>query len=89
MSFSRVLVDPSGRRRVPHHRAIDIVRDNRLSPVVPHVASHAFTLEAGCTEATVTATLLYRPHPLDLSKERGWDARDWVVRETTVTVPTP
>ncbi|NUO50259.1 MAG: carboxypeptidase regulatory-like domain-containing protein [Polyangiaceae bacterium] len=89
MSFSRVLVDPSGRRRVPHYRAIDIVRDNRLSPVVPHVASHAFAVEPGCTEATVTATLLYRPHPLDLSKERGWDARDFVVRQTSVTVPTP
>jgi hypothetical protein len=89
MSFSRVLVDPAGRRRVPHHRAVDIVRDNRLSPVVPHVASHAFTIEPGCAEATVTATLLYRPHPLDLSKERGWDARDWVVRETAITVPTP
>lgn len=89
MSFSRVLVDPAGRRRVPHHRAIDIVRDNRLSPLVPHVASHAFTIEPGCTEATVTATLLYRPHPSDLSSERGWDARDWVARETTVIVPTP
>jgi hypothetical protein len=89
MSFSRVLVDPAGRRRVPHHRAIDMVRDNRLSPMTPHVASHAFTIEPGCTEATVTATLLYRPHPLDLSKERGWDARDWIVRETAITVPTP
>ncbi len=89
MSFSRVLVDPAGRRRVPHHRAVDMVRDNRLSPMTPHVASHAFTIEPGCTEATVTATLLYRPHPLDLSKERGWDARDWIVRETAITVPTP
>jgi len=89
LSFGKILVDPAGRRRVPHHRAVDIVRDNRIAPTGSHTTAHTFAFGAGCTESTVKATLLYRPHPLDLSTERGWEARDYVVVEELATVPLP
>ena len=31
-AFARVLADAAGNRMVPHHRAIDVVSDNRLMP---------------------------------------------------------
>jgi hypothetical protein len=80
--FSRVLVDPAGERSVPHHRAIDMASDNRLPPFTKVTTSHAFALPAGCSAAAVTATVLYRPIPLALARERGWEARDWVVART-------
>jgi hypothetical protein len=51
---------------------------------VPALVGHSFPLPSplptGCTEAVVRATLLYRPLPLGLSRERGWDGRDYVVQ---------
>ena len=32
MTFARVLVGAAGARQVPHYRAIDMVRDNRIAP---------------------------------------------------------
>ncbi len=89
LAFARVLADATGRRMVPHHRAIDMLRDNRLLPLTPHTAAFTFALPPGCTEATVRATLVYRPHPLALSLERGWDARDYVATESSTVVPLP
>jgi hypothetical protein len=51
--------------------------------------SHAFALAPGCTSATVKATVLYRPVPVVLAKERGWEAKDWVVATTKETVVVP
>jgi hypothetical protein len=81
-AFSRVLVDPAGTRGAPHHRAIDVVSDNRLPPLEPVKTWHAFSLPQGCASATVTATAVYRPVPLLLARERGWEARDWVAATT-------
>ncbi len=88
-SFAKVLVDPQGRERVPHHRAIDIVRDNRIRPQISMVSSYGFSIPPACTQATVTATALYRPFPLELARERGWGGRDYVATEVieVVTIP--
>jgi hypothetical protein len=88
-TFARVLVDPAGERMVPHYRAVDMVSDNRLRPQVPHVTTHSFAVPAGCATAKVTATLLYRPLPVALSRERGWDARDWVIKTATEDIALP
>jgi hypothetical protein len=89
LSFARVLVDEAGRRAVPHHRATDLVRDNRLRPLVPATVTLGFALPSplpsGCSEAAIRATLLYRPMPLRLARERGWDARDTIVDEVEAT----
>jgi hypothetical protein len=86
-SFAKVLVDPAGARHAPQHRAVDIASDNRIAPEGTTVTSHGFTLPVGCASATVTATLLYRPIPLALARERGFSARDYVVSSSRKTVP--
>ena len=37
--------------------------------------------------ATVTGTLLYRPLPVALSRERGWPAKDYVIASATQNLP--
>ena len=90
-SFARTLVDPLGLRGVPHYRAIDMVSDNRISPQSKAVTKHAFAIPAGCASATatVTAVVVYRPIPLGLGRQRGWDARDYVIATTSQTVALP
>lgn len=85
-AFARVMVDPSGARFVPHYRAVDIVSDNRLPPQTTVTTPHGFAISAGCSAGHVTATLLYRPVPVALSRERAWDGRDYVVAEWAVDV---
>lgn len=88
-TFAKVLTDSSGARFVPHHRAVDITSDNRIPPAAVAWSAHGFTLPVGCASATVHATLLYRPMPLGLSRERGWDGRDFVVAEASEVVALP
>jgi len=78
-AFAKVLTDDAGNRHVPHYRAIDIASDNRIGPGDSARTSHRFTLPVGCTDVEVRATLLYRPVPLLLAAERGWDAADYVI----------
>jgi hypothetical protein len=78
-AFARALVGQGGERHVPHYRARDIASDNRLAPMALATTTHAFAAPAGCGEATLTATLLYRPVPVGLARERAWDARDYVI----------
>jgi hypothetical protein len=85
--LQRVLVDAAGARGVPHYRAIDMVRDNRLPPKVAATTTHAFALAAACTTGELTATLLYRPVPVGLGRERGWDPRDYVIASATESLP--
>lgn len=82
-AFARVLVDPEGRRQAPQHRAVDIASDNRIPPQGTALSSHAFAIPPSCTEAKVTATVLYRPRPLWLARERGWPAKDHVAAKLT------
>lgn len=86
-TFAKVLVDPAGARHAPQHRAVDIASDNRIAPGKSAATHHGFALPAGCAAATVTATLLYRPIPLALSRERGVRANDYVVSSAATTVP--
>jgi hypothetical protein len=88
-TFTKVLADASGREHVPHHRAVDVRRDNRIPPTATATTTHTFAIPPGCTQADVRATVLYRPLPLGLSRERDWDARDYVAIEAleSVTIP--
>jgi hypothetical protein len=43
----------------------------------------------GCAAATITATLLYRPVPVTMARERGWKAQDYVVGSATQMVSLP
>jgi len=88
-TFARILVDPTGARGVPHFRAVDIVRDNRIRPQTTATTQHTFAIPMGCASATVRATLLYRPAPVALALERGWDARDYIVQEQSKSVSLP
>lgn len=82
-TFSRVLVDASGNRQVPHYKAIDMASDNRIGPGKSALSSHAFRLPDGCTDVSVTATVMYRPHPLNLAVERAWESTDHVISTAT------
>ncbi len=84
-SFAKVLVDAEGTLQVPHYKATDILRDNRIPPGSNLVLPHTFQLGEGCTTGTVTATMLYRPHPMNLSQQYGWDAQDFVIAQTNVS----
>jgi hypothetical protein len=87
--FARITVDPSGRRHVPHHRAVDLASDHRVPPGGQVTSRHGFALAQGCSEATVTATVLYRRAPLALARERGWQAVEHVVASATRVVALP
>jgi hypothetical protein len=87
--FARITVDPEGRRRVPHYRAVDLASDNRIPPGEEVVSMHAFAVDEACDDITVTATLLYRRAPLELARERGWDDVEHVVTSVTQNVSTP
>ena len=88
-SFARTLVDPLGQRGIPHYRAIDMVSDNRIGPQAKATTTHAFAIPAGCASATIAAVVVYRPLPVALSRQRGWDARDYVIATTSQTVVLP
>ncbi len=85
-AFAKILVDPSGARLVPHHRAVDMVSDNRIPPQKSQLSAHVFELAPGCTTAEVTATLLYRPTIGTIARERGWDARSFVVGQDSLSI---
>jgi len=78
--FARVLVGPDGRRMVPHFLAVDVVSDNRLLPWGPWTSTHQFATT--CEEPTVKAVLLYRAYPLELARERRWEAADRILFDT-------
>lgn len=78
-AFSKVLLDASGTRHVPHYRAVDIASDNRIAPGTHMVSSYRFEIGAGCDRGTVEATVVYRPLPLSLADPRGWLASDYVI----------
>lgn len=85
-AFQKTLVDPSGARHVPHHRAIDVASDNRIAPQGSDTAEVTFAVPAGCTSGSITVTLLYRPVPVDMARLRGWQAKDWVIAKKVQTV---
>ncbi len=70
-AFARVLADPEGRTTVPHHRAVDVVSDNRLAPHAPVTTRHRFA--PTCARPEVTATLTWRAHPWWLARAKRWE----------------
>lgn len=88
-AFARVMVGPGGERGAPHYRAIDIASDNRIAPQAEATSAHRFAVPPGCSSATITATVLYRPVPVGLARERGWEARDYVIAEAKETIALP
>ena len=64
---------------MPHYLAVDIASDNRIPPGKNARTSHQFALPTGCETGAVQARLLYRPIPLSLATERGWEAKDYVI----------
>ena len=85
MDFARVLVDAQGNWPVPHHRAVDLSRDNRLLPYVGDTQTYRFELPSGCTEPQANLTLVYRAYPPGLARERGWTSTDHLVSELSLT----
>lgn len=73
-AFARVLADAEGKTQVPHHRAVDVVSDNRIRPQQAVTTVHRFA--AACASPTVEARLMHRPYPVEEARLRGWDARD-------------
>jgi hypothetical protein len=69
-AFARVLADADGEIMVPHHRAIDVVSDNRILPQREWTSIHVFA--ATCADPIVDAVLVHRPYPVALADERGW-----------------
>jgi hypothetical protein len=69
-AFARVLADASGNTMVPHHRAVDIVSDNRILPQTQWSSTHEFAL--ACADPVVDALLVHRAYPVELARERGW-----------------
>ncbi|TVQ91655.1 MAG: hypothetical protein EA397_08575 [Deltaproteobacteria bacterium] len=83
-AFARVTVGPTGARQVPGHRAVDIASDNRLLPGAAHTSEHTFALD-GCAEPQVAAQVTWRPYPVALARQKGWEnlerevaSTDWV-----------
>jgi hypothetical protein len=79
IDFARVLADNEGNWPVPHHRATDILRDNRLLPYTGDSRTYGFAVPSGCGSVTVDLTLIYRAYPPVLARQRGWDSVDSVM----------
>jgi hypothetical protein len=80
-AFARVLADVDGVQMVPHHRAVDIVSDNRILPQTQWSSTHEFALE--CVDPIVEAILVHRPYPIELAAERGWQNPQQIMVEVS------
>lgn len=78
-AFARVLTDAEGGLAVPHHRAVDVVSDNRLAPHTSVETTHRFA--ASCDAPDVTARLTWRAHPASLASEKRWENPEIVMTE--------
>ena len=63
-AFARVAVDGSG-AQVVHHRAVDVVSDNRLLPFQAVTTTHRFAASCGTPE--VVALLVHRGWPVEMT----------------------
>lgn len=85
--LARVMQDPVGSLGVPHYRAVDIASDNRIGPKRTITMELSFATPVGCSEATVSVNVLYRPYGWAVALQRGWEAKDYVVSAKTTIVP--
>jgi hypothetical protein len=79
--FARVLADAAGEEGVPHFRAVDVLRDNRLPPQASWTTTHTFA--ATCADPVVTATLVHRAAPYAVQAARGWADVESVMARVT------
>lgn len=80
--FARVLADEEGATMVPHHRATDVVSDNRILPQQQWESTHEFA--STCPDPIVEARLLHRTWPVELAVERGWASVQQVMAEVSL-----
>lgn len=80
-AFARVLADAQGATQVPHHRAVDILSDNRLVPQGAFTTEHRFS--SPCTDPSVTARLMHRAYPLVEARRRAWENTDRQMAEVS------
>lgn len=78
-AWERVLVDARGARGAPSFTAVDVASDDRLLPQQSWTSEHRY--QPGCADPEVRAGLYYRPLPLGLARERGWEAADTLMTE--------
>ena len=81
-TFARVMLDAEGRPLSPHFVARDVARDNRLKPGQAWRSAHIFS--SSCDAPLAAARLIYRPYPLWLARERGWDAPGGPLRDEVI-----
>ena len=86
-AFSKVLVDSAGNRHVPHYKAVDMLSDNRIPPGQRATTQHKFEFPANCGTGKVTARVYYRPIPLKMAAERGWEAKDYLISTAEKALP--
>jgi hypothetical protein len=82
-AFARILIDSSGTRHIPHYRATDMASDNRIGPGSNSTTTHLFNVPTGCDSGSIRARVLYRPIPTAQSRIRGWEAKDYLIAEST------
>jgi hypothetical protein len=82
--FARVLADSEGQRMVPHHRAVDVVSDNRIPPTQEVQTSHRFTTT--CSDPVVEAALIHRAFSPALAEELGVSLTDSVMQTSRLEV---
>jgi hypothetical protein len=81
-SFAKILVDSQGAQQVPHYRATDILRDNRIPPGSNVVLNHVFELPDGCSTGSISAKMIYRPIPMIVAAEYNWASNDFIIATT-------
>ncbi|MEO1232566.1 MAG: hypothetical protein AAFZ18_27085 [Myxococcota bacterium] len=81
-SFARVTSGRDGALGVPHHAAVDVVRDDRLKPRQARETTHRFRVPQSCSgQLAARAVLVYRPLPRFRTERRGWSRSDIVMAE--------
>jgi hypothetical protein len=80
-AFARVLADDAGELMVPHHRAVDVISDNRILPQQEWSSTHVFA--SACADPIVDAVLVHRAYPVKLADERGWTNTQQVMVEVS------
>ena len=56
-----------------------MVSDNRIGPGQNSLTTHSFAVPDSCNTGTISAKVMYRPIPLTLAADYGWEANDYVI----------
>jgi hypothetical protein len=74
--FAKVLADTAGNLNVPFWRASKITSDSRIRPKKTVTLEFVFALTDPEDEPSAEASLIYRPVPRRLAKEKKWRVED-------------